>query len=165
MKRVSILLILFALLLAACSGSATANRTELEGTKWYLTALNQHAPIAGAQPTIRFEDGEISGSAGCNTFGGSYTVERDTVHINDLYWTEMACMEPAGAMEQESIYLESLGAVERFTVQDGVLTLFSKTQQTLAFEKQPVDPTKSAAGQLLPAQSPSAQARTAEDAG
>ncbi len=41
--------------------------------------------------SLRFEAGEIGGSAGCNSIGGTYTVDNDTLVIDDLFSTEMGC--------------------------------------------------------------------------
>jgi heat shock protein HslJ len=129
-------LIIFAIMLSACARSSPAGQPDLEGTTWVLKTYNQNHPIVGRQPTIQFEDGQVSGATGCNHYGGSYQVNGSAISIEALFWTEMACMEPEGVMEQELAYLDLLGNAQRFELVDGVLTIFAGAQQTLAFEKQ-----------------------------
>ena len=101
-----------------------------------LITFNENLPIEGRQPTIQFEDSQVSGTTGCNSYGGSYQVKVDAISFEALFNTEMACMEPEGLMDQEQAYLELLGTAQRFELVDGVLTIFAGPQQTLAFERQ-----------------------------
>ena len=82
-------------------------RSELPGSDWSITAL-AGVPIMGANdPTLSFtRDGTVSGSTGCNQFGGSWTLEQSRIDIGELEFTEMACDEPV--MMQESRVLSIL---------------------------------------------------------
>jgi peptidyl-Lys metalloendopeptidase len=107
-------------LMAAC---VTANQDQpptqgstLPGTEWVLVSLNGNALIEGKRITLRFGQTSIEGSGGCNTYGGSYTASGDSLNLNGLYWTEMACMEPEGIMEQEQAYFQALNAAARYRV-------------------------------------------------
>lgn len=132
-SRMSMLLVYIAALLNACAGSSQSN---LNGTTWTLTAYKDNPPIAGAQPTLQFENGQVSGNTGCNHYGGSYEVQGDTIRFGDLFNTEMACLEPEGVMEQEQIYLEMLRSADHFELIDGVLRIYTGSQQTLIYEEQ-----------------------------
>ena len=132
--RIALVISIFALILSACAGSSPTGQPDLEGTTWVLTAFNQNHPIEGTQPTITFEDGQVSGNASCNLFGGSYQVKVDAISFSDLFATEMYCMDPEGAMEQERTYLELLGAAQRFELVDGILTIFTELEQTMTFQ-------------------------------
>ncbi len=124
---------ILAIMLSACAGSSPTDQPNLEGTTQALTAFNQNPPIEDTQLTITFEDGQVSGNAGCNHYGGSYQVKGDAISFDALFMTEMACMEPVGVMEQELTYLELLGAAQRFELVDGVLTIFTDLEQTMTF--------------------------------
>jgi heat shock protein HslJ len=109
-----------AILLAAC---ARADRSQppapsapLEGTEWVLVSLRGNAPIEGKAITLRFGEASIEGSGGCNTYGGNYTAGEESLRLSDLYWTEMACMEPEGIMAQEQAYLQTLNAAARYRI-------------------------------------------------
>lgn len=132
--RIAVIISIFAITLNACAGSSPTGHPDLEGTSWVLTALNKNRPIGGTQPTIQFENGQVSGNAGCNHFGGSYQIKGDTISFSALEMTEMACMEPEGGMEQELTYLELLGAAQRYELVDGILTIFADLEQTMTFQ-------------------------------
>ena len=76
---------------------------------------------AGAVVTLVFEDGQASGRAACNSYGGAYDAGDDgSLSFEGFAVTQMAC-EPE-LMTLESAYLEALGTVTGFAV-DGKLTL------------------------------------------
>jgi heat shock protein HslJ len=76
---------------------------------------------ADATITIAFEDGQASGRAACNSYGGAYDAGDDgSLSFEGFAVTEMGC-EP-GLMALESAYLEALGMVTGFSV-DETLTL------------------------------------------
>lgn len=105
----------------------------LIGSAWILTTYNGQQPINGYQPTMKFEADRISGSTGCNHFGGDFLIKDDTVKFEGVHSTEMACMEPEGIMDQERIYLETLQAVVRFSFTDEELVLFTDGDRYLKF--------------------------------
>lgn len=125
---------ILAILLSACAGNSPASERHLDKTSWVLTTYNDSRPIEGTRPTIQFEDGQVSGNAGCNHYGGSYQIEGDVISFDALFSTEMACMDPDGVMAQERTYLELLRSAQRFELVDGALTIFGGSQQTLTFE-------------------------------
>ncbi len=133
MKTVKITVVIYivAMLLTACGGSGAADQSaSLDGTSWVLTAFNKNRPLDGREPTISFEDGQASGTTGCNSYGGGYQLKGDQLSFDAMFMTEMFCEDVA---DQESVYLELLGQAERFEVVDGVLTIFCGPQQTLTF--------------------------------
>ena len=132
--RIAVVISIFAIMLSACAGSSPTGQPDLEGTAWMLAAFNQNRPIEGTQLTITFEDGQVSGNAGCNSYGGSYQVKGDAISFDALYMTEMGCMEPEGVMDQELTYLELLGATRRFELVGGVLKIFADSEQTMTFQ-------------------------------
>jgi len=77
--------------------AATPTPTDINqgGTIWTLTSFiladDVRSPIPGTTITARFEDGKISGTAGCNQYFGSYTIVNEII-IEDLAATEMACL-------------------------------------------------------------------------
>lgn len=141
-KLISILIVMtLAALLLACGtrpgptpadGQTGGASTALEGTEWTLLSLNGERPIAGTELTLEFHSGnEIDGSAGCNSFGGTYAVDGNSLTITELYHTEMACTEPDGVMEQEQTYVELLRQTAGYTVTDDELTLVNDAGDTI----------------------------------
>jgi heat shock protein HslJ len=82
------------------------------------------ALVEGTEITLTFNaDGTLAGNASCNTYGGTYTIDGASITIDSLYWTEMACPDPPGIMEQEMTYLETLRAVTTWQIGMNGLTL------------------------------------------
>jgi hypothetical protein len=92
----------------------------LEGTTWLLDRT-----IPGSEISALFADGEVSGSAGCNTYQGTYRSTRaageNTIEISSLATTWMMCDEPL--MEQEGLYLAALEAVTAYTIEGFSLSI------------------------------------------
>jgi heat shock protein HslJ len=78
-------------------------------------------------------DGSVSGSAGCNTFTGTYTVDGDKLTIGPLASTRKFC-SPQEVMDQEAGYLAALSSSVSFQ-NDGVnLTLLNaEGQRSVAY--------------------------------
>lgn len=133
--RFAVSVYIIVMLLSACGGGAS-DQPQLVGTNWELTAINGNPPIEGTQPTLQFENGQASGNASCNSFGGEYEVQGDKIGFGALVQTEMFCMEPEGVMDQESTYLGMLGNAVTFEVGGGVLTIVTGPGESLTFERQ-----------------------------
>lgn len=121
--RISFALLLL-MLLNGCGAAATPG---LAGTQWKLTAFAKagvtQPSVPGNEPTLSFgADGSISGTAGCNTFGGSYTAKGQQLSIKDMLQTLMACADPA-VMAQEQQYSAALGSAQSFTLENTRLTV------------------------------------------
>ena len=109
------------------AGCGAAGGLDLDGTNWELTLLDGGALIPDTRITLRFEGDQVKGSAGCNSYGGGYTLGQDgSLQIGPVAITEMYCMSPEGVMDQEYAYTEFLvGAAkvsrdgDRLTIEDG----------------------------------------------
>jgi heat shock protein HslJ len=93
---------------------------------WQVTALNNGregvaAPRTGTPLTLRFRNGAVGGSTGCNTFRSGYVVEGDRLRIQGALVTRKAC--PAEVMEQERQFLAALETTARWTIREGRLEL------------------------------------------
>ena len=109
----------------------------LEGTAWVLISLNGSSPLAKTTITAQFAEGRVSGSAGCNSYQGSYAVEESDLSIAELLWTEMACLDLDGFMEQESIYTDQLARATGYRIADDQLEIFSEGDRVLIYAPQP----------------------------
>jgi heat shock protein HslJ len=117
-RSVSLALVFLAvMLLAACAGlgqtgsnnnQGAGSAADLEGHEWVLTELNGQPVIAGAQATAKFENGRVSGSTSCNSYGGEYSLNGDQLALSELVQTEMACMDPEGVMQQEAAFNQAM---------------------------------------------------------
>jgi len=95
----------------------------LEGREWVLKGGGPEAP----EVTILFEEGRISGSAGCNRyFAAVEETAPGAVESGALGSTRMA--GPGGAMKVERRYLERLRSVSRYGFRLGDLALSWRTE-------------------------------------
>ena len=99
----------------------------LTGRTWTLTSLVSGEAVssvpAGVVATLVFgEDGSVDVAPGCNSGGGSYSVDGDTISFRDVFTTMMACQGPA--MQVESAVLRVLATDGlTFTIDSNVLTI------------------------------------------
>lgn len=82
LTRLSFLLIILAL--TGCSLGSRTDRIEaqqesadLPGTQWELVSLDGDPLVEGSRITLAFEEGRLSGFAGCNRYGTTYALTRD----------------------------------------------------------------------------------------
>jgi heat shock protein HslJ len=99
-----------------------------EGIDWTLTSLydDDSAELVAVPfevaPTLRLEDGTASGSAGCNTFSGSYQIDGSALRFSDEMSVTLAlCEEPAQSIEDA--YLAALGEIDGWVIDVGTLEL------------------------------------------
>ena len=103
----------------------------LAGPCWTLTDLDSGG-VTGTAPTLELTETDASGTGGCNTFGGTYTTDGDTISFGPLASTMMACEPPI--MEQETVYLAALDGATSYTV-DGETLTTSGDAGTLTYAK------------------------------
>ena len=107
----------------------SAESAELAGTSWIVTGYNNGkeavvSVIIGTEMTASFgEDGQLTGSAGCNDYFAPYTVDGDSISIGPVGSTQKACDQPEGIMEQEQQYLAALGTAATYSIRGGRLDL------------------------------------------
>jgi heat shock protein HslJ len=92
-------------------GGAAASGPTFEDVPWALET----------GPSATFADGTVSGSAGCNRYTASYTVDGDALEIGPAASTNMACPPPADRVERE--YLAALERVAAWQLDGGELVL------------------------------------------
>jgi heat shock protein HslJ len=106
------------------AGGAMA--ASLEGLTWelesYANADGEMTEVLPDAPvTASFVDGNVSGSAGCNRYFASYTVDGASLTVGAVGTTVMMCPEPI--MAQESAYLAALSAAASYQIVDGKLEI------------------------------------------
>jgi len=110
-------LLLILLLLASTSLAMETNQTTatLPGTAWQVTTFAGQAPLADHAITFEFDtEGNIAGDASCNRFGGTCTIEGNTMKIGPLRSTRRAC-EPE-IMRQEQKFLALLATMTAWEI-------------------------------------------------
>ena len=104
-----------------CGGRNLPPQT-LNDTVWTVIMLNQMPAADGIKTEVRFADGRISGTAGCNRFFGTYTQSKNVLTFGSVALTEMMCPEKQMAQEEAFLELLSGPVTERYSV-DGHLIL------------------------------------------
>ncbi len=134
-KLILIIAVITGLTLASCSTLTGSEEADLRGTNWKLISYGGKLPIAGKSMTANFDGKELSGSASCNHYFGAYQIKGDQIRVEGLGWTEMACMDPEGIMEQEQAIMNMLSNSDTFTLQGDRLEIITTTGEGLIFEK------------------------------
>jgi len=127
------LLALSAMLLAGCRPKEPEK--ALQGTPWtlesYGEAGNEQTVLEGTEITAAFEEGKVTGSAGCNRYFGGYEVNGSKLSFSPLGSTRMACPEPI--MKQEQTFLSALQGAESYEIRGSTLTITSAGGNVLTF--------------------------------
>ena len=103
----------------ACGSSdPRTDPANLQGVDWVLDQASAGSLVAhppeGTRIDLHFQESQVSGSSGCNTYGGGYEADDGAISIGPLNGTLMAC-DPK-VMGLESAYLAALDAVSGFQV-------------------------------------------------
>ncbi|HPF11775.1 MAG TPA: META domain-containing protein [Flavobacteriaceae bacterium] len=121
------------LLLAGCDETKqvidAAGNVQLSG-KYNVTEIGGSA-VSENVPHIIFTalDKGIKGNTGCNSFFGKYTLDLYALSFSEIASTEMACDQPI--MDVENAFLNALNQTGSYALQNGILTLYSKTDRSV----------------------------------
>jgi heat shock protein HslJ len=115
---------------------------RLEGVRWEVTGYNngRHAvvgPKVGTRLTLMFQDGQVSGSSGCNRFHGSFKADGKMLTIRNLATTRMACEDAVMAQEQE--FLRALQSAESWGIVRGMLDVHRADGERVLMATEVVD--------------------------
>jgi len=131
--------LVFAGLAASCRTSvpATAATWTPTGTVWKLVELNGGAVGASRLPSLTLDPGgsHVRGTAGVNSFTGTYTLQGETMSFGALAATKMA--GPANSMQLETDFLQTLGRVTGWKIEGATLSLFAGETLVARFQGLP----------------------------
>lgn len=139
MPRFDVVQLLVALLLGllVVSGCSAGSEDGLEDVTWVLGTFigadgEPNDVIADTRIDATFQGGQVSGSAGCNTYSGEFSVSDSTMDFGPVAVTEIWCEGPEGVMGQELDYLGMLARVTGFTIEGETLSLTDDADQVVA---------------------------------
>ncbi|MCA0204273.1 MAG: META domain-containing protein [Proteobacteria bacterium] len=115
---------------------AAAEDAGQAGTRWTIVAVSGAATVN--EPEIVFEEGgRVSGTSGCNRFGGEGTQAEGILTLGPLASTRMAC--PGGLGEQEEAIFALLAQPLQVALDlaTAAVTLTAPDGGTLALQRQP----------------------------
>ena len=110
-------------LVAGCGGSSGGDPADIENKPWQLTSAMGLTIPDGVVPSAAFTNGNVFGTAGCNTFRAPYTLDGDSLEIGEPSGTLIGCPPPVD--EFERAYLDALGQVATWEL-DGEELVLSK---------------------------------------
>ncbi len=111
--------------LKGCGGRVLPPES-LNDTTWTIITIGQLPVLEGLNTEVRFADGRISGSAGCNRFNGSYNVASNVLAFRGIVSTRMICPEKQMAQETSFLSLLSGPLTKRYTVEGYLILSDSK---------------------------------------
>ena len=111
----------------------------LEDITWLLESYGEpeslQTVLEGTEITAIFDsaEGQVTGSAGCNSYWADYEANGNKLPFTSLFWTEIGCVSPEGVMEQEQEFLSLLANVQSFQADDTTLTIICSDGRQLYF--------------------------------
>jgi heat shock protein HslJ len=93
---------------------------------WMLTSYGSRESLSSALADVKAgvtfdEDGTVSGTSGCNEFGGNYTVDGNEIAFENISSTLMLCDTPI--MGQEEAMYQVLSEKTAFQIEGNTLTI------------------------------------------
>jgi len=134
-KKVLLCVFLINIFISSCGVLPFSTGGSLNGTTWTMVSYNGTALISGTTMTAFFDGREVNGSASCNHYFGSYKLRGNQIQIDGLGWTEMACMDPEGIMEQEQELMSLFSKAATYSIQGQVLKISTGSGDLLEFQQ------------------------------
>lgn len=118
-------------------GTPFSGSYRLTGIRSGLSAISNPVPATNLTLTLE-PDGSLSGSAGCNSYGGTYTAgSGGSIQFGPIYATEMYCRDE-DVMKQEESFLALLGKTTRFALENEIMTGYDRFgARTMVLQKIP----------------------------
>jgi heat shock protein HslJ len=130
-KKYLLTLLLISLAISACTSQGTGSLTGAWTLTSYGPAASPAPVVPDSQAGITFnEDGSVTGTSGCNGFGGQYVVEADQITFSDIFSTLMLCDEPL--MAQEEAVHQVLTGTAAYQIEGSTLTI-TNNEMVLVF--------------------------------
>jgi heat shock protein HslJ len=103
---------------------------RLENTAWVVERLGERPPVGGTSLTLRFENGRVAGSDGCNRYGAPVTVRGPALEVSQQGMsTKMAC--PPAVMQQAEAFQSALRNSRAFRLDGQRLRLLASDGRSL----------------------------------
>jgi len=128
-------LLLFSVIFTSCDETKkvidVAGSIQLTGS-YTVSAIDGNTLVKTTNPTFTMSalDNSFRGNTGCNSAFGNYTIEQFIIDFSDLAVSERYCSEEK-IMETERNFLNALNKAGSYSLQNEVLTLYSKTDKSI----------------------------------
>ena len=130
----TITLLVFTLIFTSCDETKkvidVAGNVQLSGN-YTVTSIEGNS-LSTTKPTISFAalSGRVSGNSGCNTYFADYTTNVNSLTFGELAVTKKMCANK-NTMQVENNFLEAMNNVGGYRIQENVLTLYAKSDQSV----------------------------------
>lgn len=114
-------------------GGAVLRPHSLENTGWDIVGINGRSFARADNYQFDFNEGRLSGQAGCNRFSGPYRERSGTLIAGPLIATRMAC--PGQRMADEQAVLRILGGPVRVAFPDGTTMVLASRAGTIRLHR------------------------------
>ncbi|MBI5158374.1 MAG: META domain-containing protein [Acidimicrobiia bacterium] len=116
MKHLALILVLaLTALIAACGEEQPPGADPFGDTTWQLASGTVDGTalvlIDGHPITFRVANGQVGGTAACNSYGGEITIENGVIVMGPTHMTEMWCGDE-GVMDLEAAFLAALARID-----------------------------------------------------
>lgn len=109
------------------SGTMNNSQPMLSGTSWKMADK-----VSGKVPTLVFEEGKVSGNAGCNNFFGmTEMMTSGKISFSNVGSTKMMCAN----MDAENNFMMMLPKVNKYNVSGNTLELYQNKLLLMKFNK------------------------------
>lgn len=128
-------LLIFTILFTSCDETkkviGVAENVQLTGS-YTVTAINGKKLTDTTNPTFTLSalDNSFRGTTGCNSVFGNYSLDIYSITFGDLAVSEKMCTDNK-IMETERNFLDALKNTGSYALENGVLTLYSKTDRSV----------------------------------
>jgi heat shock protein HslJ len=126
MKTMIIGLLAVGVTIGSCAGSKTIDSSKTVQPEGLYDVIElDHTRVTEAQPTINIDlnQNRVTGSAGCNQYGGTLVMSQNNFSVDSIMSTKMYCSDPLMAVEFK--FLKLIGAPMRWLQKGDTLSLSS----------------------------------------
>lgn len=114
--------------------SETMRVPFIKNTAWKLTEWPGHTIPKNADATLNFiANGGVGGKAFCNSYGGTETIQGDSIKFGAMFSTKMYCVDLSAS---ETAYLNDLARITTMATKKNQLILYSNGTPVLIFTSQ-----------------------------
>jgi len=115
-----------ATLAAACAQGPGGGGPSIAGL-WAVAEIDGAAVPPDVPVTVNFAvDGRVSGTSGCNQYGGEYVYRKGVLTIGQTFTTEMACIDDYRMELESKFHNRFSGDLSVSASPDGALLLGAK---------------------------------------
>ena len=124
----------------------------LRGRTFVSTAVEGFTLVPDTQVSLTFDGDNLTAMGGCNTLGGTWSLEGDVLVVPPMVRTMMAC-EPSALMDQETWLDAVLTSKPAVAVDGDTLTITAQGATVTLVDKEVADPDRPLEGTTWTAES------------